>query len=245
MITKNRKLNMKIAVLNYTGTVGKTTIAAHLLSPRMNGAEVFAIESINETASGLGVDVETIKGEKFRDLFKKLLSLNDAIIDVGASNVEAFLNGMIKAEDSHLEFDLFLVPVTSGSKEQAETIKFINTLSDCGIPAEKIKLVFNRVEENVEEEFTRLFNFVKKDNKCIANPDTAIYENELFDMAAIKKITITAIVNDTNDYKAMLRELGKDGDKKLVSHYADMQWMKAAAKSVNRNLDDVFATLTN
>ena len=82
-------------------------IAAHLLSPRMSGAEVFAIESINETASGLGIDVETIKGEKFRDLFKKLLSLNDAIIDVGASNVEAFLNGMIKAEDSHLEFDLF------------------------------------------------------------------------------------------------------------------------------------------
>ncbi len=35
---------MKIAVTNYCGTVGKTTIAAHLLSPRMNNAPVLAIE---------------------------------------------------------------------------------------------------------------------------------------------------------------------------------------------------------
>ena len=27
---------MKIAVTNFCGTVGKTTVAAHLLSPRMN-----------------------------------------------------------------------------------------------------------------------------------------------------------------------------------------------------------------
>ena len=236
---------MKTAILNYTGTVGKTTIAAHVLSPRMNGAEVFAIESINETAGGLGIDVETIKGEKFRDLFKKLLSLDDAIIDVGASNVEAFLNGMVKFEDSHLEFDLFLVPVTSGSKEQVETIRFVNMLSAFGIPAEKIKLIFNRVESDVEQEFTPLFNYARKDKKCVANPEAAIFENELFDMAAVKKLTITAILNDANDYKAMLREVGKEGDKKLVSHYADMYSMKALAKNVNRNLDTVYAAVTN
>ena len=48
---------MKVAILNYTGTVGKTTIAAHLLSPRMGDAPIFAVETINETAAGLGVDV--------------------------------------------------------------------------------------------------------------------------------------------------------------------------------------------
>lgn len=236
---------MKIAVLNYTGTVGKTTIAAHMLSPRMNGAEIFAIESINETAEGLGVDVETIKGDKFRELFKKLLILDDAIIDVGASNVEAFLNGMVKFEDSHLEFDLFLVPVTSGSKEQKETISFISLLSGFGIPPEKIRLVFNRVESDVEDEFAPLLNFVKKNKPCIADPEAAIYENELFDMVAVKKITITAALEDANDYKAMLRELGKDGDKKLASHYADMHAIKALAKSVNRNLDAVYAAVVN
>nr|WP_235661112.1 hypothetical protein [Candidatus Hamiltonella defensa] len=87
---------MKVAVLNYTGTVGKTTIAAHLLSPRMNNAPIFAIESINETAEGLGVDVEKMKGNKFRDLFKKIMLEDNAIIDIGASNIEEFMNNKIK-----------------------------------------------------------------------------------------------------------------------------------------------------
>lgn len=234
---------MKVAVINYTGTVGKTTIAAHLLSPRMNNSPIFAIETINETAEGLGIDVERIKGEKFRDLFKKLIMLDDAIIDIGASNVEAFLDGMVKFEDSHLEFDFFIIPVTSGSKEQKETISMISVLSDFGISADKIKLVFNRVESDVAEEFAPLLNYVKKNKTCIANQDAAIFENELFDMVSIKKITISDALADEADYKAKARELGKDGDTKLKTHYTDMYAIKSLAKSVNRNLDTVFVAL--
>ena len=234
---------MKVAVLNYTGTVGKTTIAAHLLSPRMNNAPIFAIETINETAEGLGVDVEKIRGEKFRDLFKKLMLLDDAIIDVGASNVEAFLDGMVKFEDSHLEFDCFIVPVTAGSKEQKETISIIATLADFGIPADKIRVVFNRVEADVAEEFGPILNFAKKQKNCIANPDAAIFENELFDMLSVKKITIGDALADETDYKAKARELGKDGDAKMKTHYSDMHVIKSLSKSVNRNLDAVFAAL--
>jgi MinD-like ATPase involved in chromosome partitioning or flagellar assembly len=233
----------KVAVLNYTGTVGKTTIAAHLLSPRMNDAPVFAIESINETAEGLGVDVEKIRGEKFRDLFKKLLLLDDAIIDVGASNVEAFLDGMLKFEDSHLEFDVFLIPVTSGSKEQKESISMITTLADFGIPADKIRVVFNRVGADVADEFAPLINFAKKQKNCVVDPNAAIFENELFDMLAVKKLSIGGVLADDTDYKAKARELGKDGDAKLKTHYSDLHVIKALAKSVNRNLDGVFAAL--
>jgi hypothetical protein len=233
----------KVAVLNYTGTVGKTTIAAHLLSPRMNDAPVFAIETVNETAEGLGLDVEKIRGEKFRDLFKKLLTLDDAIIDVGASNVEAFLDGMVKFEDSHLEFDVFLIPVTSGTKEQKESISMIATLSDCGIPADKIRVLFNRVEGDVAEEFGPLLNYVKKEKNAIANPDAAIFENELFDLLSVKKLSIGGVLSDDTDYKAKLRELGPEGDAKLKAHYSDLHVIKALAKSVNRNLDTVFSAL--
>ena len=38
---------MKVAVINFSGNVGKTTIARHLLVPRMAGAELIAVESIN------------------------------------------------------------------------------------------------------------------------------------------------------------------------------------------------------
>lgn len=234
---------MKVAVLNYTGTVGKTTISAHLLSPRMNNAPIFAIETINETAEGLGVNVEKIRGEKFRDLFKKLMMLDDAIIDVGASNVEAFLDGMVKFEDSHLEFDHFIVPVTAGSKEQKETISMVATLADFGIPAEKIHVLFNRVEADVAEEFAPILNFSKKQKSCIANPDAAIFENELFDMLSVKKISITDALADETDYKAKARELGKEGDTKMKTHYSDMHVIKSLSKSVNRNLDSVFTAL--
>jgi len=233
---------MKIAILNYTGTVGKTTIAAHLLSPRMGNAPIFAVETVNETAAGLGVDVEQIKGEKFRDLFRRIIILDDAIIDVGASNIEAFLDGLVKFDESHLEFDYFVVPATSGTKEQKETISMIGTLADVGIPAEKIRIVFNRVEADVDEEFPLIRNYVKKEKNAVADPEVAIFESELFDALAIKKLTVEALLADQNDYKALLRN-NPDASAKDKNMWGDMHGLKALARSVNRNLDTVYTNL--
>lgn len=232
---------MKVAILNYTGTVGKTTIAAHLLSPRLNNAPIFAVETINETAEGLGMDVNKIRGEKFRELFTKLLKLDDAIIDVGASNVEAFLDGVVKMEDSHLEIDYFIVPVTPGTKEQKETISLIGTLADMGISPDKIRVVFNRVEGDVHEEFPYVVAYAKKEKTCIANPEAAIFENELFDALGVKKLTLAALLADETDYKALLRN--KDASEKDRNNWAELHGLKLLARGVNRNLDAVFAVL--
>lgn len=233
---------MKIAIVNYTGTVGKTTVAAHLLSPRMGNAPIFAVETINETAAGLGIDVEQIKGDKFRELFRKLFLLDDAIIDVGASNIEDFLDGMVKFDDSHQEFDYFVIPLTSGTKEQKETISMIATLADFGIPAEKIRLVFNRVEASAEEEFDHVFKYIKKEKNAIANPDATIFESELFDALAVKKLTVEALMNDETDYKALLKA-NPDASEKEKNTWGDMYGLKLLARGVNRNLDAVFSVL--
>ncbi|MBN3201291.1 plasmid stability protein StbB [Pectobacterium brasiliense] len=233
---------MKIAIVNYTGTVGKTTIAAHLLSPRMGNAPIFAVESINETAAGLGVDVEQIKGDKFRELFRKLFALDDAIIDVGASNIEDFLDGMVKFDESHLEFDYFVIPLTSGTKEQKETISMIGTLSDFGIPAEKIRLVFNRVDADVADEFAHVVNYVRKEKNATANTEAAIFESELFDALAVKKLTVEALLKDETDYKALLKS-NPDATAKEKNTWGDMHGLKALSRSVNRNLDSVFSVL--
>ena len=34
---------MRVAVINYCGTVGKTTVASHLLAPRITGAGIYAV----------------------------------------------------------------------------------------------------------------------------------------------------------------------------------------------------------
>ena len=232
---------MKVATLNYTGTVGKTTVAAHLLAPRMNNAPIYAIESINETAEGLGVDVEKMTGDKFRELFKKMMLEDDAVIDIGASNIEDFMNNMIKFDDSHEEFDYFVIPVTSGTKEQKETIQMLQALSSIGIPSDKVRVVFNRVESDVEDEFKFIIAHHKKEKTFTLNTECAIFENEIFDALSVKGLTVDALLADETDYKSLLKN--KEASAKDRNNWADMFGLKSLAKGVKRNLDDVYENL--
>ena len=38
---------MKLCVINFSGNVGKSTLARHLLAPRMDQCSIIAVESIN------------------------------------------------------------------------------------------------------------------------------------------------------------------------------------------------------
>lgn len=234
---------MKVVLINYSGTVGKTTAGAHLLAPRMGNARIFAIETINETAEGLGMDVEKIKGERFKDLFRQIMLLDDAIIDVGASNVEAMLDGILRYEGSQVEFDYFVVPVLSGIKEQKESISMIMTLREMGIQADKIRILFNRVHENVQEEFLPILNFAARENACIANTDAKLFETELFDMLHTKKMSIAELLSDEKDYRTLARALPLDADDKLRMHYTQMHIMKSLARGIMPQLDSAFKAL--
>lgn len=144
---------MKIAMVSYTGGAGKTTIAAQMLAPRMNGAEIYAIESVNETAAGLGLEVDQMAAKKFRDLHKKLVLSNDAIIDVGNGSLEQFLSGMVQIDESHNEIDYFVIPVESDTKGQKETIKTIMALAEIGIEPEKSASFSTRLNPTLRMNF--------------------------------------------------------------------------------------------
>lgn len=119
---------------------------------------------------------------------------------------------------SHLEFDYFV------------------------IPAEKIRLVFNRVDADVADEFTHVFNYLKKEKNATANPDAAIFESELFDALGVKKLTVEALLKDETDYKALLKS-NPDASAKEKNARGDMHGLKALARSVNRNLNSVFLAM--
>ena len=91
----------------------------------MDDAPIYSIESLNVDASGNGLDVEKLRGQKFGELQDQLMNLDSAIVDVGASNVEEFLKRMQQYAGSHEEFDYFLIPVVKESKQQADTINTI------------------------------------------------------------------------------------------------------------------------
>ena len=137
---------MKIAVMNFSGNVGKTTISAHLLKPRMPDARIYSVESINSGADASGVEVEKLRGKKFGSMIDAIMLLDEAIIDVGASNVEDFMKMMQQYDGSHEEIDIFIVPTVKEKKVQEDTVNTIRALRAIGVPSNKIRVVFNKLD---------------------------------------------------------------------------------------------------
>lgn len=230
---------MKVAVLNFSGNVGKTTVAANVLKPRMGNASVYAIESLNSDESGATLGVEKIRGRRYGDLQDKLMTVDDAIVDVGASNVEEFMKLMQQYQGSHEEFDYFIVPVVKERKQMADTVNTIRALSSIGVPARKIRTVFNMVEvdEAVEEEFAPLFGLAESEKSFTLNPKAVIYANEVFDRLREIQKSLVDIAADRVDYRAQLREARSEEDKEFC---IKMVAIKRLAATATRNLDVVF-----
>lgn len=233
---------MKIVVLNYSGSVGKTMATSHVFAPRIPDAEIIAVETTNESAADLGLDVEQMRGEQFGRLFRKLLMAESAIVDVGASNIEDFLAELIKYDEAHHEVDHYVLPVVSSGKAQRETIKTIQALTQIGVPGERVRVLFNRVDADVKDEFAPIFGYAKQAGGFMANPEAAIFENEIFDLLANKRTTIKEILADETNYRQQLRETDRN-DKKRISQLSDMVALQALARPVDRQLDKAFTAL--
>lgn len=233
---------MKVAVLNFSGNVGKTTVAGHLLKPRMGDAPIYSIESINIGADADGLDVEKMRGKKYGELVDELMTLDTAIVDVGASNVEDFLKLMQQFAGSHEEFDFFVIPVVKEKKVQADTVNTIRALNKLGIEKKRIRLVFNKVEvdETVADEFAALFGLAESEKSCVVRPEATIYTNEVFERLKAVGKSLGEITADETDYRARLRQAADEDEKELCVR---MVALKRLAVTANKNLDDVFKVL--
>ena len=188
---------MKIAVINFSGNVGKSTVARHLLAPRMNSATVVPVESINSD----GTQDEAIKGKQFGELQEALMLLDDAVVDVGASNVEDFVNLMKQYKGSHEDFDYFVIPTVPKNKQMRDTISTIDALADIGVPAKNIRLVFNMLEiDDVPERvFAGLFEYHTASKSFTLRPEAVIHVNDIYGKLKGAEQGIKYILNDPND----------------------------------------------
>jgi hypothetical protein len=228
---------VKVAVINFSGNVGKSTVAKHLLLPRIPGAEFVAVETINADEH----DGDTIKGKQFGALSEQLMMLENVIVDVGSSNVEDFMRLMKQYQGSHEDFDVFVVPTVKEAKQMGDTISTIQALSALGVPAKKIRLIFNRVEVDdvVEEAFYPLFSFHEDAKSFTMRSRAAIQFSELYQKLRPTNLTIPGILSDTTDFKAILAG-AKTPDAK--SEAASRISMRRLAASAQMNLDSVFAS---
>lgn len=137
----------KIAIVNYSGNVGKTTMAHDLLHFRMPDYTLIHVESVNAD----GKEDMIIRGESGEQLHVEMLLNDDLILDIGSSNLEAFFRSGENEAEILNGIDLFVVPVIPDVKQQRDTVKTVHDLLERGIPANRIIVIPNMTESNTPE----------------------------------------------------------------------------------------------
>lgn len=147
---------MRIAVVNNSGNVGKSTITQNMLLIENPDFEILRVESINSDGKATG---EKMTADDMMKVFKKIMGSDDIIVDVGSSNIEAFMYKMEHDFAGACDyFDYFIVPVTPDLKQQNDTVSIINALVEMGVDEEKIKIIFNKINTKlpIHEQFTTI-----------------------------------------------------------------------------------------
>lgn len=236
---------MKIVVAGISGNVGKSTLSAHMLVPRMANAKLLIVESINQDTQDLVGSSSKIRGEEFKKIYMELVVNEDIVVDVGASNAEAFFEGLASFSKGYDEVDFFVIPVVPGAKEQAESVKTARMLAAMGVEKNKIRIVFNRVKRSVEDEFPELLNAATEFDCFIANPKCMVFENDIYeDLADLSLPLSEACEMACNDLEKLKRDLRSAASDSIRFAYA-MRRLNVAKKAVNTlmQLDLAFEVL--
>lgn len=229
---------MKLAVINFSGNVGKTTVARHLLAPRIPGCQVVAVESINADDS----PSVTIRGRQFAELQEYLQTVDNVVVDIGASNVEELLKLMRRYRDSQEDFDGFIVPTVPPRKQQQDTAATLTELSRIGVPPERLRLLFNQVDEDgpIERTFETLLAYCAASG--VVQPDTScvLGFNEVYALIRGQGQSLTDLAGDPIDYKAEIAKATTQAQKLSLAQRLAIQRL---ARGVIPELDACFESL--
>jgi len=232
---------MKIFMLNSSGNVGKSLLTRELFYPRMKDAKIVEIETVNSGSSNfVNLNISKYKADDdFMDIYMEIIDNENIIVDVGASNLANFWDTLKSFAGVDTFFDYFVIPTGVRGKLQEDTYKTILFLRGEGIPEEKIKVVFNGVENSVDSDFEVLLS-------ADYNFDTSLYikKNELLfnDLGFLKKTIFDIYQSDINFYKNQIVS-EKDPREKLKLVKIDLSNRQAI--TVKNQMDYVFEHLTN
>jgi hypothetical protein len=229
---------MKIAVINFSGNVGKTTVARHLLLPRLPGAALVCVESINADED----QGQALRGRQFGELQEYLQTVESVVVDIGASNVEELLVLMRKYRGSQDDFDCFVVPTVPALKQQQDTIATLVELARLGVAPSRLKLVFNMVEDDkeIDRAFDMLLGFVAERPIAEAQTHCRLGTNEIYARIRGSGADIATLAGDPTDYKGLIAQAGSTEDKLAL---AQKLATRRLASGVLPELDACFEAL--
>lgn len=232
----------KVVVINFSGNVGKSTIAAHLLLPRIAGARLWSVETLNRDAADDGVDVERVIGKRVAALVDDLAKVDAAVVDVGASNAQDFVAGLRRLVGAHEDFDAFVVPVTGSRKQVADTYATIAAVHEMGVGAGRILVVPNRIDPvvGVEPCLEGVVEHATDGDGYMCSPEHYVFENEVFERVKGAGTTIEDVRRDLTDWVVKRREAQDD---EARDRAIQMLALQRLSRGAGRNLDAVFAAL--
>lgn len=228
---------MKIAIVNFSGNVGKTTIANALLRPRLPNPNTpyLAIETINDGAN----NEKKIEADEYGALFEEMMLMDDIIVDVGSSNIEGTIKKMREFRGSHEEFDYFIIPTDNGHKQQIDTQATMLELIKLGIKPAKIRLLFNKVDkmDKLDTDFADVIEKAKP--LKIRVPTVGIARNEVYERLRLSGKTIEEVLA-MKDLRKLAKETTDTAKKKELVGLVAVQTLAINAKE---NLDEVYKDL--
>jgi hypothetical protein len=204
---------MNIVLLSFSGNAGKTTLARNLFAPRLPGATLVSVESINAD----GKEDVTLRGKQFTELLDAVALSEGVVVDVGASNVEDWLQRLQQTRRSHQLFDAFVVPTMPGAKQTRDAIATIEALAQIGVPADKVKVILNGMEAT--------------DTESTAFAPLIAYLNDTG-----RGRLIAGHISD-NEIYGRLAAMGKTIDQVLSDGYETLEQARLAAKTPQERLD--------
>lgn len=213
--------DIKVAVINYSGNVGKSTICNALLLPRIEDAELFRVESINSDGNN---ESEKISAVNYGELLESIEMADACVIDVGASNIETFISKMFSYKNSHEEIDFFIIPVTPDAKQINDSLAVYHFLVENGISKDKIRIILNRVERNIYSPEKELDTFKRSILSDYIDIDSTpvVYESDYYSKLQADKRSHLEIISDERDFKAL----------KKAAETKDERWEIVQAKTL-------------
>ncbi|HEY9280668.1 MAG TPA: StbB family protein [Eoetvoesiella sp.] len=231
----------KIAVVNFSGNVGKSTLTKHLLAPRLPDCEVIPVESINTT----NVDGEKVSGKHFKKVIEEMAMHGNVVVDVGSSNIEQAFAQLKNLDDAHEDFDYFVVPCVPDKKQQRDTLELLTRLQEFGVPGSKIKVILNYVsqDEVPESLFPSVLGYCSEMGISWAT----VYYNEVFEL--LVGSTVDQAAANLDDVTARIKEIQAkpvdEQDKDELRQLASVRTTARLAKGVKKHFDEIFGALFN
>lgn len=232
-----------ICVLALTGKVGKSTFVNNVLAPRMPNAKIYRLETIN--LSGIAEsEVVKMKGKDIVKLQNELAKVNSGIVDVGASNVEAFMLALAQQPGAHMDYDYFVIPIEATDKKSDaidEFLSLVDLLNKQGVEPERIKVLFNKLEVNddLEYEMRKVIKAHQMDGFFTLDRRAVIHNLPAFAALSEVKKSFSTMINDKSDYRSEFRETPVENDSRRLE-LTKLMRAQNSVKSAVAEFDNVF-----